>query len=275
LVNPAFKDEALRDQAKEYFVRFKKRHPEQLVLLHYNGNDRDTDDNIENFSGGHWLYYNGCRITENISIEAGETEIHVEDPTLFYINTGNGPYFEDEPWKGKHLRKEDIGLCMINEQGKLDWNRSEQVKLLAVDLDRKVIKVKRGCYGTKPLAFPANRSYAAAHCYADWYPSPNISWRYNYSTLCPKDSQGRTATDILLNELVSRFSPGGDLEVFDGLEFDVLPGQLWSRRLAKSKFLLAKSKNRGIDSNGDGKPDNGFVNGIDYYGIGVYEYYSS
>jgi hypothetical protein len=263
-VNPAFKDEALRDQAKEYFVRFKKRHPEQLVLLHYNGDDRDTKDNIEKFSAGHWLYYIGCRITEDVPIEEDETEIHIEDPTLFHINTGSGPYNGGGEEGGKRLRKEDIGLCMIDGEGKPDWNMSEQVKLIAVDLDRKVIKVKRGCYGTKPLAFPTNRSYAAAHCYADWYPSPNILWRYNYSTLCPNDSKGRTAADILLNELVSRFSSGGDLEVFDGLEFDVLFGI--------ADVFVKYAKNRGIDTNGDGNVDNGWINGVNYFQIGVYDF---
>jgi hypothetical protein len=257
-------DDMLKDQAKEYFVRFKKRHPEQLVLLHYNGDDRDTDDNIGKFFGGHWIYFNGCKITKDLLADESETEIHVEDPTLFHVNTGWGK----DGWgdaKNIGLRNEDVGLCMLDEDGKPDWTRCEQVTLLAVDLKRKVIKVKRGCFETKPEHFVGNKAYAASHTFLEAPSTPNNFWRYNHSPMCPKDSQGRTATDILLNELVTRLSPGGDLECFDGLEFDVLyhyadiMPKLWN-------------KGRGLDTTGDGKPDNGYVDGINHYGIGVYEF---
>jgi hypothetical protein len=261
--DPKYHYDGLRDKAKDFFVRFKKRHPKQMVLLHYEGDDRDKGDNIEPFFDGHWIYFNGCLVTKDLLAEEGETEIHVEDPTLFHVNVGWGPGgWGDFQSKGPY--NEDVGICMLGDDGKPDWNRCEQVKLSAVDLERKVIKVKRGCFGTKPRKFPANKTYIASHAFVDWGGlTPEIAWQYNFSTLCPKDPQGRTATDILLKELVTRFSPDGDLEVFDGIEFDVL---------SHDPDIHFWNYGRGLDTTGDGKADYGFVNGINYYGIGVYNF---
>jgi hypothetical protein len=99
--DPPIQEDQLKDQAKEYFVRFKKRHPEQLVLLHYNGDDRDTDDNINQFFGGHWIYFEGCHITQDLPADEAVTEIHVEDSSLFHVNTGWGPKGIRDPGKGK------------------------------------------------------------------------------------------------------------------------------------------------------------------------------
>ena len=64
----------------EFFTRFKQNHPDQLVMLHYNGNARDPRFEIGKFFAGHWLYYEGARITADISAEPGETEISVQPP---------------------------------------------------------------------------------------------------------------------------------------------------------------------------------------------------
>jgi hypothetical protein len=84
-----------------------------------------------------------------------------------------------------------------------------------------------------------------------WGKKSHLLWVYNFSTECPRDRQGRTCSDVLVEELKSKFLPGGKLAAFDGLEFDVL-----------------LNKVRG-DTDGDGKTDHGIFNGINTYGIGV------
>jgi hypothetical protein len=59
----------------DFFTRFKKEHPEQLVLLHYNGNARDPRFQLDEFFAGHFLYFNGARIVEDVPAEEGQTEI--------------------------------------------------------------------------------------------------------------------------------------------------------------------------------------------------------
>jgi hypothetical protein len=232
------------------FTRFKQRHPEQLVLLHYNGNARDPRYQREAYFAGHFLYFNGAKILDDVPAEAGQTEIRVADASLF--RTGVGRY----RWSN-----DDVGLCALDADGKPNWHESEQAQLISVDPRRGVIRVKRGCYGTAPRAFRAGQSYAAAHVTeGPWGRISNLLWYYNHATVCPRDRNGRTSSQIHVEELAGRFLPGGELEVFAGLEFDVLHHEVGSRG---GKF--------GVDCNADGEIDNGVVDGLNVYGIGVVE----
>ncbi len=235
----------------DFFTRFKKRHPEQLVLLHYNGNARDPRFERGEFFAGHWLYYNGATILADVPADEGEIEIQVSDASLF--RTGMGRYRDSA---------DDIGLCRLDEEGRPDWSRSEQVQLVSVDRRRGMIRVRRGCYGTTPRAFSAKRSYAAAHMTeGPWGRKSHLLWYYNYATCCPRDAKGRTCGEVHADELARRFLPGGELAAFDGLEFDVLHHEA-GRRGGKM----------GADCNADGKADFGRVGGVNRYGIGVVEF---
>ena len=236
------------------FTRYKKNHPEKLVLLHYNGNARDPRDHTEQYFAGHWIYFNGCQIIKDIPAEDGETDIYVEDARLFHVKIGR---YQDA--------NEDIGLCMLDSDGKPNWQLSEQVQLISVDNAKNIIRVKRGCYGTKPRKFPAGQSWAAAHMNeGPWGRLSNLLWMYNFSTECPKDFQERNCVDIYVDEFAKHFLPGGDLEAFDGVEFDVLFHQRGG--------LPHLSSIRGPDTDGDGEADYGFIDGVNKYGIGVFEF---
>ncbi|MHC4431944.1 MAG: hypothetical protein ACYTBS_08900, partial [Planctomycetota bacterium] len=100
----------------EFFTRFKQRHADKLVLLHFNGNARDPRWESQRFFAGHWIYFNGARIVADVAAEQGITDIRVDKPNLFRVNMGR-----------YRSRNEDIGLCMLDAEGKPDWNRSEQV----------------------------------------------------------------------------------------------------------------------------------------------------
>ncbi len=230
----------------EFFVNFKRRHPDQLVLLHFNGNARDPRFESERFFAGHWIYHVGSKVLSDVPAEEGTTEIQVEDPSCYL--TGIGRYRNSN---------DDIGLCELDESGRPDWSRNEQVQLVAVNPDKRTILVKRGCYGTKPRRFMAGRAYAAAHATeGPWGRNSHLLWYYNYATCCPRDKDGRTCADVLVAELGQRFGPGGELALFDGLEFDVLHHQPIAGR-------------RPVDCDADGKADGGVIDGVNVYGIGV------
>ena len=236
----------------DFFTRFKKQHPRQLVLLHYNGNARDPR-HAEDFFAGHWIYYNGATIRSDVPAEAGITEIKVSDPTLFKTDVGR---YDNA--------NEDIGLCMLDESGEPDWHRSEQVQLVSVNHRNKTIRVRRGCYGTEARAFPAGKAYAAAHCHeGPWGGKSHLLWYYNYSTTCPRDTQGRTCADVHVELLSDLFSEKGRLAAYDGLEFDVLFNRRWGG-----------APRRGPDCNADGEVDLGVFEGINEYGIGVTRFLS-
>ena len=90
----------------EFFTRFKHRHPDQLVLLHFNGNARDPRWESDRFFAGHWVYHSGTKVTSDIPAEAGETEIRVANASLFKVRMGR-----------YRNRNEDVGLCMLDGQG--------------------------------------------------------------------------------------------------------------------------------------------------------------
>jgi len=235
----------------QFFAQFKLDHPNQLVMLHFNGRARDPLFETSNYFAGHWIYFNGATISADAPAESGETDIHVSNANLFKTNIGRYGTSND-----------DIGLCRLDAQGKPDWSQSEQVQLVSVDSAAGTIRVRRGQYATAPRAFPANASYAAAHVTeGPWGAHSNLIWFYNHSTVCPLDANGKTCDDVLTDELAARFAPGGLLEAFDGLEFDVL-----MHNVGNSSAL------RGPDCDADGVKDAGAIGGLNVYGAGVIEF---
>lgn len=236
-------EEVLRTEAQNpgIFSRFKQQHPEQAVLLHFNGNSRDPRYHTEPYFPGHWIYRKAVRILSDIPAAPGETAIQVEDASDFQVAGGRYKTSAD-----------DIALFGVTADGKHDWHRCEQVQLTAVDLKTNTIRVRRGCYGSQPLAFQAGKSRAAAHqCEGPWGKTSNLLWYYNFATHCPRDARGRTCADLLVDDLAQWFGPSGKLAAFDGLEFDVMFHETHG------------------DTDGDGEVDDGIINGLNHYGIGM------
>lgn len=233
-----------------YFTRFKATHSNKLVMLHFNGRARDPRYNIEPFYAGHWLYYEGSKSLQDIAAIQDDTTIKVQDVNLFKINMGRG---------GDNC--EDLVIVRLDEDGKPDWSYAEQVKLISRNLQENSIIVRRSLYGTQPLNFAAGKTLIAAHVTeGPWGNQSNLAWSYNYSLDCPKDQDGKTCIDVLVEDVAAHFLPGGDLENFDGIEFDTLYHEIFD----------VKKIARGVDTNGDGLADNGYRDGINQYGKGVY-----
>ncbi|MBN2450860.1 MAG: hypothetical protein JXR77_10755 [Lentisphaeria bacterium] len=227
-----------------FFSEFKRRHPNQVVLLHFNGNSRDPLYQTGSYFPGHWIYRRAVPIRADVPAEAGESVIEVEDVGDFRVQGGR---YRTSP--------DDIALFGMTADGRHDWSHCEQVRLLDVDPTARTIRVSRGCYGTRPLAFRAGASRAAAHAAeGPWGATNNLLWFYNYATHCPRDDRGRTCADVLVEDLARWFGPEGVLAAFDGVEFDVLFNETHG------------------DTDGDGTLDNGVIDGRNHYGIGVVEF---
>jgi len=255
IMGKALDEEVPHGKAKDFFNRYKQTHPEKAALLHYNGNGRDPRFETKPFFAGHWLYYNGCKITQNAPAENGQSVLHVEDTSLFKTNMGR---FQN--------KNEDLGVCLIGADGKLDWSHAEQVELVSLNAEKRTLTVKRGSFGTTPIACPAGKSYVAAHVTrGPWGEGANLLWLYNHATCCPKDTQGRTCNDVALADLKRWLTDGGPLASFDGLEFDAAPFRKGPEEI---------SRERAIDIDADGKADNGWVNGVNVFGIGIHEYHA-
>jgi hypothetical protein len=242
-----------RSRGLPYFVEYKKRHPEKVVLLHLNGNGRDPRFDADKFFAGHWLYYTGCNLTRDLPAEEGTAIVHVEDTSLFKLNTGR--------YKNAN---EDLAICRLGPDGKPDWHYAEHLQLLDADPQKKTLTVRRGCFGTKPLEFKSGGAYIAAHATrGPWGAKSNWIWPYNHATTCPKDADGRTCNDVFLDEIEGWFAAGGRLAEFDGVEFDAAP---FDKR-------PVRNTGRGLDVDADGVADNGYIDGINAFGIGIHEFF--
>ncbi|MHC4675925.1 MAG: hypothetical protein ACYTBZ_25830, partial [Planctomycetota bacterium] len=232
-----------------FYAEFKSKHPEKLVLVHFSGNTHSPAScSTRKYFAGHWLYYQGCLVTRAVPGERGESVLYVEDPSLFKTNMGR---YGD--------KNEDLVICAVDPYGKPDYSQAEQLALLAVDHQSKTLRVRRGIYGTDPVAFKKNQSYVAAHVTTGpWNKRGILIWARNYSLACPRDKRGRRCSEVLLHELKLSFTDGGRFYDFDGIEFDVLRHSCFDPR--------------GVDTDGDGKADNGFIDGRNLYGRGSYEF---
>ncbi len=238
------------DLTLEYCRRFKREHPARIMLTHFNGCGVSPNTALAaKMYAGHWLYYNGCVVEGAIGALEGRDTIKVADTSLFLLNTGRGGRTND-----------DICIARL-EDGRPDWSHVEQVKLLDIDRKNSTLTVKRGCYGTRPLAFEAGKAYAAPHVADGPWGGEDLLWQYNYSVVCPRDAKGRTCSDILIDYFFEQFARGGRMEFADGIAFDVLWDHL--------RYYVTRPVDLDADGKDDGPQANGFdKDGHNLYGIG-------
>src|SRR5215212_6679722 len=188
---------------RPFFLRYKENNPGKVVLLHYHGAGRRATDTVTGFSAGHLLHYKGTSLTRQVEARASETLLHVADTSVFRQ--------ERVPGVG-----DDVAIAPLGDDGKPDWESAEQARLQNIDPDNNTITVECGAYGTEPRFFPAG-SYLAAHVLTAPYPSgdtPERSvtlWSYNFSTVGPRDANGRNGGDALVDYLAEKLGPGGPL----------------------------------------------------------------
>lgn len=235
-----------------FFQKYKREHPLQAVFLHYNGNARDPLDG-DAFFDGHWIYYEGTNLLEDINAREGEMMIKVADASLFKMNIGR-----------YNNKNDDLAICKKNKDGSLDWSYAEQLKLVNADYKNNILTVRRAQYGSTSRKFDAANSVVSPHAVeGPWGEKNNLLWLYNHSDVSPRNKDGKTCDDILIQEIASKFKLGGELFVFDGVEFDVL----WNELKTENNETSRKAD---VDANGKG--DNGLVKGINVYSVGVFNF---
>ncbi len=241
----------------DYFAGFKRRHPNQFVFLFCQGHDYSEKPSVfdpvdrSTFFPGHWVHCEAATITGDVASESGETDLAVDDVGKFRMTDSKGARHPD-----------DICLVALGDDGRPDWTRCEQVQLVSIDEARKVIRVRRACYGTSPLSFKGQEAMAAPHAAEPWGNDGGVSWVINYSSKCPTDEKGRSASDALFDVIAPMFKPDGAVANFDGLEFDVSPFRPTGQCVG----------GRPVDTDGDLRGDGGTVGGINLWGIGYYDF---
>ena len=220
----------------EYASKFAETNPEKLMLMHFNGEARNAVRRryvSRKYFPGHWITLPGTTIAQDIG--PNDLTLKVRDTGVFsmkqYVN------------RKKKLRlPPDLIMVRVDETGRKLWRRSEYAKLVAINRRTETITVKRGQYFSNAIAHRDGRTYIAPLDAVYW---GGWMWFYNLSSACPKDGAGKTASDVLVDELKGLFAPGGTLCNLDGIAFDV-------------NYFQAKER---WDVDNDGLADGGIVSG--------------
>ncbi len=242
------------------FSEYSTLHPDDLVLVHYNGLAGDPRSMPPTYSACHWLHYAGTRIIRDCS--ATSTQIAIGDVGLFRAaEEGSGKLPETTGYG------DDLTICALTADGKPDWSVFEYAHLVSIDTSTGELQVKRGIAGTKPRDWDANRAYIAAINVSDPGNLGDLGyWWYNYSTTCPRDKNGKRLIEVMSEDLGSRLTDDSVAGKLDGIEFDMLGFKKVLREDQVKRF------GRGLDYDGDGKVDFADLGGTDEYGRGVYEF---
>jgi len=247
-------EEVFIDPAQYEAIRaYKAAHPDFLFLMHFNGEANQARRNAavrELYFPGHWLYEAGSKLSEDLSADS-ET-VKVADASPFKIKA--------YPTRGNRLSgvKEtpeflphDIVIVPRLKNGRLDWYNAEFVLLKANEGG--VLTLARGMYGTSARAFKQG-DYIAPLVGALW--GGDIQWHYNLSSLCPRDKNGKNASDVFLTQIISMFGEGGKFSHISGVAWDV---HYWGCHFAQA------------DVNNDLAADAGIVGGNDTWRDNVIE----
>lgn len=240
--------------------RLKQEHPEQFLLYYQTGhilglaNPADQPVALRRYSAGHFAYLPRVRVLQDIPAEAGPTTLKVR---LEPKRQRQAATCQDEDWASANPtgtfslrpdRGDDICLYTVGPDGKPDWANAEQATLVGLDEAQGQITVKRGCYGTSPMAF-RGEVFAAVHLEV----VRHHGWFYNFHPACPHDAQGRQAVDLWVESYAAPLLPGGEATHFDALQLDTMVGAIWS--------------DRGMDLDNDGRNDSPQTNAA--FGVGV------
>ncbi|WPJ97088.1 hypothetical protein SH580_05130 [Coraliomargarita algicola] len=192
--------------------RYLAAHPETLFLWHLNGEARAAREHPEvqaRYFPGHWALHTGSAVDG--SVERGSSVLKVEHVDRFsmkgYIDR------REREWHAP-----DLVLVERFPDGRLNWKKTEYARLTSVDLTTGTIEVDRGLYGSEVQDY--NGLYVAPIVGGVW--GGQILWFYNHASTCPRDANGQQASDLFVDEIVSKFDPKtGDLKGFGGVAFDV------------------------------------------------------
>ena len=189
--------------------------PQKLLLLHWNGRARQVENReyVHNlYFPGHWIYEPGSLVNKNCL--PTDTVIRVSSTTPYSLQA-----YKDFSSSPTVYYPSYILLVKLDASGNRLWNQSEVVRVKKIDNVNNLLTIDRGLIYTTPLSFDANKTYAAP--FDCGIINSQCMRYYNMSSDCPKDSNGKTASDVLVSELKSYFSPNGILKNLNGIAFDV------------------------------------------------------
>jgi len=198
---------------------------------------------------GHYFYREATVPTQDI--QPSDTNIPIAHVSrILYVS------------QGTNIFNPHAIIVRTDANGERLWDQAEYIKILAVDTNTSVLTVQRNFmpWAPTPLpTWPADGHTQIAAAITE-YDLDGLGGKFsiNYSTNCPTDAQGRTATDVVLDYLAKEFSPTGRCARAHGIAFDAP----FERPFSASKFLPD------LNNNGSGADD--AAENYESYRLGYY-----
>lgn len=227
--------------------RYLAEHPETMFLWHLNGEARAVrgePEPQERYFPGHWALHTGSFSTAPAT--KVDSEIPVEDISRFSMKG----YID----RRKHVwHAPDLVIVERLPDGGMNWSKAEYARLNAVDRKGKTVTVERGCYGSEARDYGDNTLYIAPIVGGVW--GGRVLWFYNHASTCPRDENGKQASDHFVDEIAAQFDPeSGSLNGFSGVAFDVT-------------YWIARWPSMDVDA--DGVTDDGYIDGRNVWREGM------
>jgi hypothetical protein len=200
---------------------------------------------------GHYFYREATAPTSDIQPTA--TVIPVADLSrILYVS------------QGSNIFNPTALIVRTDAAGKRLWEQAEFIKILSVNTNTGTLTVERNFMSWAPSPLPVwpadGRTQIAAAITEFDTDGQGNKLSINYSTNCPVDAQGRTATDRVIDYLAREFSPTGRVTRAHGIAFDAP----YDRPFSASKFKP--------DLNNDGSGADDAAENYESYAIGYYTF---
>jgi hypothetical protein len=247
-------EEPISTNILSYCQQYKTQYPNKMVLEHFNGWERLPNFETTNWFAGFWLY------------RAGAKTLNAITPTTTVISVGTVATKKFSTMTGPAKRPDDICIAAMLPNGLPDFTQAEHVQLVSINAAAGTLTVNRAMYGSTALSF-AKGAFIAPHVTRGPFTGDGLGpmvWMCNFSTMAPKDPQGHTVVDAIVSGLApgegiaAHYASGGDLAFTDGMLIDA------------TSFYPPPEFHP--DCNNDRKQDNGIFNGVDTFGIGIYNF---
>ena len=241
----------------EWANQYASEHPEKLLLLHLNGEAKNVIDNPDvwrKYFPGHWVYNPGTILKSSVGEKT--TELLVENVSPFMNRKYRGGNGEGQVFQKNAIPNYAL-LVKLDEHKQRLWYDSEIIQIIGIDEQQKKLTIERGLCDSKPLPFNSENAYLAPIEGGIW--GKGMMFFYNMSTDCPKDKNGKAASDVFIDEITSLFSPTGKLRNFNGIAFDV-------------NYFDISERLPNADTNNDGLKDAGWINNKNNWQMGDLEF---
>lgn len=237
----------------DWLGTFAAANPSKVYLAHFNhyGWQPLQLQQIMPFPG-HYFYREATAPAADI--QPTDTAITVTDLSrILYLSRGSNIY-------NPHAL-----IIRTDAQGNRLWAQAEYIKILSIDTSSSMLTIQRNAIPWAPLPLPkwpadGHTQVAAAITEFD-IDGQGGKFSVNYSTNCPMDAQGRTATDVVINYLATEFSPSGRCARAHGIAFDAP----FEKPFSASKFRP--------DLNNDGSGADDLAENHESYTLGLYRFF--